>query len=177
MTIRRPDPRVVAEAPAGDELADAVLIRPHRDEDTALIREIVVESLAEFGFEPDDSGMDVDLSDLGRHYRHHGGEFWVVEDGFGRVVGTCGVWPDPDDRTRCELRKMYLRPMARGGGLGRRLLETAIDHARRAGWVKMELETASAMHAAIGLYRSAGFVEVETSSCGGRCDRKFAIEL
>jgi GNAT superfamily N-acetyltransferase len=100
----------------------------------------------------------------------------VVEDGRGRIVGTCGLWIDPDDPTTAELRKMYLRPDWRGRGLGKSLLETALTHARAMGRNRIELETNRAMTAAIALYRSRGFREVsgETSP---RCDRRFELDL
>ncbi len=49
---------------------------------------------------------------------------------------------------------------ARRHGLGRALLEAACDSARDRGAAQLFLEVGSRNEAAIGLYRSAGFVEV-----------------
>jgi putative acetyltransferase len=178
MSIRRPDPRHPGgETPlAEDPLALAYWIRGFRRDDAAAVREIVFGVLEEFGLAPDHAGTDVDLSDVELHYQARGGGFWVVEDGRGRIVGTCGLWLDPDEHARCELRKMYLRPEWRGRGLGRQLLETALDHARRTGRTRVELETNRAMTAAIALYESRGFRAIEGETCD-RCDRKFALQL
>jgi putative acetyltransferase len=178
MSIRRPDPRHPGgETPlAEDPLASAYWIRDFRRQDAAEVRELVFGVLAEFGLAPDHAGTDVDLSDVELHYQARGGGFWVVEDGRGRVVGTCGLWLDPDKPGRCELRKMYLSPDWRGRGLGRLLLETALDHARTASRRRVELETNRAMTAAIALYESYGFREIEGDTCE-RCDRRFALEL
>ena len=178
MSIRRPDPRNPAgEMPLDeDPLASAFWIRGFRREDASAVREIVFGVLAEFGLAPDHAGTDVDLSDVELHYLVPGGGFWVVEDGRGRIVGTCGLWLDPDEPARCELRKMYLLPDWRGRGLGGQLLETALGHARSAGRTRVELETNRAMTAAIGLYESRGFREIEGETCA-RCDRRFALEL
>jgi putative acetyltransferase len=178
MSIRRPDPR----NPAGDmpldedPLASAFWIRAYRREDASAVREIVFGVLEEFGLAPDHAGTDVDLSDVELHYLAPGGGFWVVEDGRGRIVGTCGLWLDPDAPARCELRKMYLLPDWRGRGLGGQLLETALGHARKVGRTRVELETNRAMTAAIGLYESRGFREIEGETCA-RCDRRFALEI
>ena len=49
--------------------------------------------------------------------------------------------------------------MHRGAGLGRALMEAAIDWARRAGMARLSLGVFPSNEAAIGLYRSLGFVE------------------
>lgn len=176
MSIRRPDPRhVPADEPrADDPLGDAVWIRPFRSGDEAEVRALVRDVLGEF---VPATGADAGLDDVERDYQGNGGEFWVVEDGHGRLVGACGVWITPSDPRVCELRKMVLHPDQRGRGLGSTLLQTALDHARRAGCTRMELETASSMTAAIGLYVAAGFVEQPDPPRAGRCDRRFGCDL
>lgn len=182
MTIRRRDPRGGGETdPVQDPLASAVWIRPFREEDAGAVRSIVERVLGEFDLDLDPDGVDADLEDIERAYRTRGGEFWVVEDGRGGVVGTCGVWIDPEDPRRCEIRKMYLEPRLRGLGMGRRLLAGAIDHARRAGCETIELETNRAMKAATSLYESHGFRRVEDreddAGCSDRCDLVYALKL
>ncbi len=60
-----------------------------------------------------------------------------------------------------ELKRMFVSPDARGLKLGRRLLERIEDEARRAGLTCVRLETGIHQPAALGLYRSAGYVERE----------------
>ena len=176
MTIRRPDPREDRAARASDVLALAVWIRPYRDEDQTAVRALVYRILDEFGLVDDHAGRDADLENIERHYRRDGGEFWVVENGRGEIVGSGGVMFDPSDPALCMLHKMYLDGSLRSRGLGRQLLDLALDHARRGGRTRMELETASVLTAAIGLYQHIGFVEMDTSA-SGRCDRRFGMNL
>jgi GNAT superfamily N-acetyltransferase len=55
---------------------------------------------------------------------------------------------------------MYLRREARGRGLGKRLLATALDYARESGAVVVRLDTSERMETARRLYEAHGFVRV-----------------
>ena len=59
-----------------------------------------------------------------------------------------------------EIKRMWVDPTARGTGLGRRLLGAVEAEARAAGVPVVRLDTNAGLTEAIGLYRSAGFVEV-----------------
>ncbi len=59
--------------------------------------------------------------------------------------------------TTAKLRLFLLVPEARGHGLGRRLLETCMDFARRAGYADMQLWTHESHRAACALYAATGW--------------------
>ncbi len=62
---------------------------------------------------------------------------------------------------RCKMKRLYVRPGARGLHLGETLVREIIAHARSAGYSEMVLDTIKPLKAAIGLYKKAGFEECE----------------
>ncbi len=150
-------------------------IRPAKAADAAAARAVVFPILESYALAPEPEGADADLFDLDGAYLKAGGAFWVVEDERGGVVATCGLKPMANGSV--ELRKMYVVPHARGQGLGRRLLATALAKARELGFRRIELETASPLREAIALYESAGFVprEGDVETC--RCDLAYRLDL
>jgi GNAT superfamily N-acetyltransferase len=71
------------------------------------------------------------------------------------VVGVGAL--KPIDASVAEIKRMYVRPQARGQGLGRAILERLLADARTIGYQVARLETAMFMREAHALYRSLGF--------------------
>jgi GNAT superfamily N-acetyltransferase len=154
---------------------DGITIRSATRADSDRVRDLVFGILREFGFTPDPSGIDADLTDLEASYLVRGGAFELVLDGAGELLGCVGVYPM--DEATAELRKMYLRPAARGRGLGRLLLDHSLARARELGFQVMVLQTSSVLKEAIALYRRYGFQPYQTDHRVSRCDVALRLEL
>src|SRR5262245_10855852 len=150
-------------------------LREARPGEEVAIQQIVTDVLREFDFATDPDGLDADLRDIQTSYIATGGAFLVLVDEADRVVGCGGIYPL--DSETAEVRKMYFRPAARGRGWGRSLLHQLIDAARRRGFKKLVLETASKLAAADRLYRSVGFVETAREHLAERADRGMELFL
>jgi GNAT superfamily N-acetyltransferase len=61
----------------------------------------------------------------------------------------------------CEVRTLYVRPACRGMGIGKLLVQAALDQARTLGYHTARLDTLAFMHGAQQLYRSLGFYDIE----------------
>ena len=75
----------------------------------------------------------------------------------GRALGCGALRIDPAGYG--EVKRMFVSPEARGFKLGRRLLDRIEEEARREGLGRLRLETGIHQPEALGLYRSAGYVE------------------
>lgn len=87
------------------------------------------------------------------------GRLWLAECD-GRIVGSIAALLQ--DEASAQLRWFLLTPEARGAGLGRRMLESALDYCRERRVASVFLWTFADLGAAIRLYERAGFRESES---------------
>jgi len=88
--------------------------------------------------------------------------FFVGRDNEGRALATGAIVLNGD---WVEIKRMWVVADARGRGLSKAVLERLLAEARRCGARVARLETGVVSHAALGLYRAAGFREREPFAC------------
>ena len=86
-------------------------------------------------------------------------------DGLAQLRLSPSIWSDAPG---AYLDELYVAPAKRGDGMGRALLEAAMDAAREAGADHIDLNTGETDTAARALYESAGFTNREGGPEGPR---------
>jgi putative acetyltransferase len=82
---------------------------------------------------------------------------WVAEIN-NEIVGCCGIYPTEGlSRDTAELVKFYLTALARGKGVGKKLMEQAVLSAIEFGYKKLYLESLPQFSKAVGMYEKQGF--------------------
>lgn len=101
--------------------------------------------------------VDAELAELPGAYAPPRGALFVV-DGGDRLVATIGL--RPFDGEVCEMKRLYVRPEARGRGLAKRLITRVLDEARRLQYREIRLDTLPMMGDAQALYLAIGFHDI-----------------
>lgn len=153
-----------------------IQIRPYRPSDAAAFRDLNLAWIEQhFVVESEDLAQ---LNDPQTHILDRGGAILMacLDD---EPVGTVGLVPHGEGVL--ELIKMSAREDLRGQGIGRALMQGAIDTSRAMGARQIWLETNTKLDAALALYRKAGFRElsgdelVETPY--DRCNCQMLLDL
>jgi RimJ/RimL family protein N-acetyltransferase len=134
---------------------------------------LVLGVMGELGYAADPV-LEADLADPSAFYD----AVWVALDGEA-VVGAVAM--RRLEAGEAELKRMYLLPAYRSKGLGRRLLDLALEWARTEKLVAVRLDTGSAMVDAQRFYEGAGFARcgtrTETGARDSRCELLYRLEL
>ena len=132
-----------------------IAIRPARfPEDCLLTRSLFREYAAGLGVDLCFQDFDAELADLPGKYAPPQGALMLAWQG-DEVVGCVAL--RPIDQTRCEMKRLYVKPSCRTRHLGRRLVERICEEARRIGYREICLDTLPTLESAKRLYLSMGF--------------------
>ena len=133
------------------------IVRATSAEQIATARMLFKEYEASLGIELTFQGFAREVAELPGAYTPPAGRLFLATDGT-EPAGCVALRPLGDGV--CEMKRLYVRPTARGARLGRRLTETVIREARAIGYTRMRLDTLPSMKEAFALYQTLGFREI-----------------
>jgi putative acetyltransferase len=139
-------------------LQNKINVRKIITEDDAQLAMIIRSSLEDFGaVKTGTVYYDESTDHLHDLFKEKKSAYFVAEIE-GVIVGGCGIFPTLGlPEKTCELVKMYISATARGKGLGKLLLNTCIEEAKKNDFQKMYIETMPELVNAISLYKKYGF--------------------
>ena len=128
--------------------------------DLDTLRELFREYAEGLGIDLTFQDFEQELATLPGKYAPPGGRLFVawLDD---QALGCVALRPIDGSAGDCEMKRLYVRPAARGSHLGRRLAELICSEARAAGYRRILLDTLSHMTPARTLYGSLGFQPIE----------------
>jgi GNAT superfamily N-acetyltransferase len=126
-------------------------------EDVALARALFVEYAKWLNVDLCFQGFDRELATLPGAYAPPGGRLLIV-GAPGEAFGCVALRALGGDGTSTgEIKRLFVRPAARKGGWGHRLVDALIAEARVIGYRELKLDTLAWMTEARSLYAQAGF--------------------
>ena len=126
-------------------------------EEKSIIRSLFEEYAASLPIDLGFQCFDEELRDLPGKYSLPDGRLYIAKaDG---LVAGCVALRRLDE-TRCEMKRLYVRKLFRGAGVGRLLAERVVADASVMGYAAILLDTLQSMSEALALYRAMGFVEI-----------------
>lgn len=101
-----------------------------------------------------------EIADLPGPYASPAGRLFIARDVAGEPLGCVGV--RPHHGPAAEIKRLYVRPAGRGSGLGRALLDVAIEAARELGYAEALVTTLpDSMPTAREMYVRSGFAATD----------------
>ena len=141
---------------------DDILIRKILPADNKPLAEIIRTSLAEFGAnKPGTVFYDPTTDHLFELFQTSGAVYFVAEKDK-QLLGGAGIYPSNGlPAGVCELVKMYLKAETRGKGLGKLLINKALEFAKQEGYHTVYLETMPELKKAVSVYEKFGFTYLD----------------
>ena len=162
-------------------IASDFIIREIESKDNEQIEQVIRDVIVEMGMPKTGTAWeDKALENMHTAYQKPKAVYYVLEHN-DTIIGGGGIAPlDNFEGNTCELQKMYFLPVARGKGMGSKMIELCLKKATEFGYEECYLETMPYMKAAQKLYRKNGFNEIDGpkgNTCHSACDVWMTKEL
>jgi GNAT superfamily N-acetyltransferase len=141
--------------------------------DAKAIQDIASPIMQSFGLKPDFLDLDYELGHFGEPYK--GSIAQLVACLNNVVIGSVII--KNHEGNVAKLTGFYISESLQGKGVGKSLLEVAVERAKISGYDAIYLETWDKMEAATNLYIKMGWVKVENPPPESGAERAYKLNL
>ncbi len=136
-------------------------VREIRQEDNEELARVIRSILEEHGVaRPGTVYTDPTTDKLYELFEKEGSVYYVALDN-SKIIGGCGIFPTAGlPNGMSELVKLYVLDSYRGIGIGKKLMLSCIEFAKKCGYNALYLETMDELSNAIQLYKNLGFESI-----------------
>jgi putative acetyltransferase len=142
------------------DTSTTTIVVAHFPEDGDIVRALFTEYVNSLDIDLSFQDIAVELANLPGKYSPPAGGILIARDSENDPVGCVALRPLKNKST-CEMKRLYVRPQARGRELGYRLAVAMMEYAKTAGYTHMVLDTLASMRTAQKLYGRLGFSEIQ----------------
>ncbi len=152
---------------------DSLTVRSYAATDQRVVEHLYTQGLLAGQLAPNDTGADIEnmieayFADLANH-------FWVA-DLDQKIVGMIGV--ARDENHTAEIRRLRVDPRFQQSDIAARLLETAIAHCKKHGYLKVVFDTRFERDEALGMFDRFGFQHTRSKALHGKEQLEFYLDL
>ena len=122
------------------------------------VKKLIIEYTERLNRDLSFQNIDEELKDPAKKYTAPEGELLAAAEG-SEILGIVAYHRLSE--TRCEMKRLYVRPECRGMKLGEKLINELLLRAKKAGYKEMVLDTIVPLQSAVHLYKKLGFTECE----------------
>jgi len=151
----------------------AIVVRSYRPDDQPMVSQLYTEGLLAGQIAPNDTGADIENM-AEAYFNSPTSHFWIAEND-GQVLGMIGV--AGEENQTAEIRRLRVRKDHQNSATASKLVETAVAHCKKHGYLKVILDTRFEKEAAMDLFDRFGFQHNRTKNLHGKDLFEFYLDL
>jgi N-acetylglutamate synthase-like GNAT family acetyltransferase len=156
-----------------EHLIDRVTIRSYREEDRPAVARLYTDGLIAGQLASNDTGADIENIHEA-YFNEASNHFWVAQSE-GQVIAMIGL--ARDEGPTAEIRRLRVEKDWQNTPLAEKLVQTALQHCRHHGYLKVVLDTRVEPGKAQELFEKAGFHHTRTKSVQSKDLLEFYLDL
>ncbi len=159
--------------PEPDPALSNLKVRSYRPGDQEVVSRLYVEGLLAGQIAPNDTGADIE-NIREAYFDDERSHFWVAELEE-KVLGMIGV--AREDENIAEIRRLRVDKARQHTAIAAKLVEVALEHCRKHGYLKIVLDTRFDPDAVVNLFDRFGFQHTRTKPAAGKELLEFYLDL